>query len=189
MGGSGSLRTTLLEPFGKLTAPRREPQYINLKHKTRVSTHYCYYYYERKTWRGDLINKCLKKGKCVIHVCRHHSSRENLVKIKKIQSYQPTLWLSATELVESSILYFIFSPGSLHYRHESDRCRTLPFFLTFLIKLSKYFYNLRTNFFTVHGKRYPLMESQGHFSDSKYISCHLVFLALSKYIFLVIYTF
>ena len=41
----------------------------------------------------------------------------------------------ATVLAESS-LYFIFSPGSLHssgvYRRESDRCCTLPFFLTFL---------------------------------------------------------
>ena len=37
---------------------------------------------------------------------------------------------------ESSILYFIFSPGSLRYtdvyRHESGSCRTLSFFLTFL---------------------------------------------------------
>ena len=40
----------------------------------------------------------------------------------------------ATMLAESS---FIFTPGFLHYgdvyRRESGRCRTLPFFLTFLL--------------------------------------------------------
>jgi hypothetical protein len=45
--------------------------------------------------------------------------------------------MKATVLAESSILYFIFSPGSLHYsdvyRCESGRCRTLPFFLIIFI--------------------------------------------------------
>ena len=45
--------------------------------------------------------------------------------------------MKATVLAESSILYFIFSPGSLCYgdynRHESGRCRTLPSFLIFYI--------------------------------------------------------
>jgi hypothetical protein len=45
--------------------------------------------------------------------------------------------MKTTVLAESS-LYFIFSPGSLHYsdvdRHESGRCRNLLFFLTFFIK-------------------------------------------------------
>jgi hypothetical protein len=74
-------------------------------------------------------------------VCRHHYSGENPVKRLNIrESFQPTLQLmEATVLAESSILYFIFSPGSLCfgdvYRCESGRCRTLPFFLTFFIVL------------------------------------------------------
>ena len=44
--------------------------------------------------------------------------------------------MKAIVLGSSSILYFIFSPGSLHYgnvyRHESGRCHTLPFFYHFL---------------------------------------------------------
>ena len=44
--------------------------------------------------------------------------------------------IKVTVLAESSILYFMFSPGSLRssdvYRRESGRCCTLPFFLTFL---------------------------------------------------------
>ena len=46
--------------------------------------------------------------------------------------------MKATVLAESS-LYFIFCPGYHHYcdvyRHELGRCLTLPFFLTFFIKL------------------------------------------------------
>ena len=45
--------------------------------------------------------------------------------------------MKATVLTESSILYFIFSPGYLCcsdiYGCESGRCHTLPFFLTFSI--------------------------------------------------------
>ena len=43
--------------------------------------------------------------------------------------------MKATALAESSILYFIFSSGSLCYsdvyRREAGRCHTLRFFLTF----------------------------------------------------------
>ena len=43
--------------------------------------------------------------------------------------------LMKATLLEESSLYFIFSPGSLCssdvYGHESGRCRTFPFFLTF----------------------------------------------------------
>ena len=45
--------------------------------------------------------------------------------------------IKATVLTETSILYFIFPPGSLRYgdvyRCESVKCHTLPFFLTFFM--------------------------------------------------------
>ena len=47
------------------------------------------------------------------------------------------LQLKKITLLAKSSLYFIFLPGSLCssnvYRHESGRCHTLPFFLTFSI--------------------------------------------------------
>jgi hypothetical protein len=90
------------------------------------------------------------------HVCRHLNSGDSLEKRLNMRSFQPSLWLSsavdvykdwvslhlclqlmkATVLAESSS-YLIFSPGYLRYwdvnRHESGRCHSLPFFLTFFI--------------------------------------------------------
>ena len=69
-----------------------------------------------------------KKEECdtyLTHVCRHHSSGASSTADKLMK---------ATVLAESC-LYFIFPPGSLCssdvYRHESGRCHTVLFFLTF----------------------------------------------------------
>ena len=60
------------------------------------------------------------------HVCRHNYSEEIPVKRWNMRSFQPTLWLSSAIDV---------TPGSLRYsdvyRHESGRCCTLSFILTF----------------------------------------------------------
>ena len=51
--------------------------------------------------------------------------------------------IKATMLAESSVLYFFFLSGSLHYSYvynrELGRCHTLPFFLTFFIIKTRYF--------------------------------------------------
>ena len=49
--------------------------------------------------------------------------------------------MNATVLAESSISYFIFSPGSLHYgdvyRCESGKCHTLLLFLTIFMNSNR----------------------------------------------------
>ena len=91
--------------------------------------------------------KTLKREECdtyLIHIFRHRWSRENPAKRSNMELSANNAWLSSVVVYVYNwwkpqcwlkALYLIFSPGSLHssnvYRHESDRCRTLPFFLTF----------------------------------------------------------
>ena len=96
-----------------------------------------------------------------------------------MRNFQPALWFSpaidlslrlklmkATVLAESS-LYFIFSPGYLHYydvyRHESGRCHCFPLFLTFYYYYYYYYYYyivLFSLFFTIFYKNMFLVSAQ-----------------------------
>ena len=86
-----------------------------------------------------MLNRREECDTYMTHVCRDHYSGGNPEKRKyKIELSANTVafisYRYSLVLAESS-LYFIFSPGSLHYadvyRHESRRCRILPFFLRF----------------------------------------------------------
>ena len=61
-------------------------------------------------------------------------------------------------LAESSVLYFIFSLGSLPYsdvyRRESGKCHTLPFFLTFFTILPFQVFLLYKNFYINNSSYY-----------------------------------
>ena len=84
-----------------------------------------------------MIKKMLeRREECdayLTHICRHCCSLHLQL-------------MKATVLAESSI-HFIFSQSSFCpsnvYRHESGRCCTLPFFLTFFICSFKILYALR----------------------------------------------
>ena len=70
--------------------------------------------------------------------CRHHWSVQMTMKKNIKWSFQPAQWLSSAE---SSILYLIFSPGSLCYsdvyRCKSGRCGSLPFLTFFYLACSE----------------------------------------------------
>ena len=102
---------------------------------------------------------------------------------KKIQSFQPTL-CSADE---SSILYFIFSLGSLRctdvYRRESGRCRSIPFILTFFIinKNVSYFigrYNSLSHFQSEQKVRELSSDEGNNFSLLILLEAHMYILNL-----------
>ena len=103
-----------------------------------------------------MIKRREESGTYLTHVCRHHSSGDSLEKRLNMGRLVNTVafmscrhkklhlqLIKATVLAESS-LYFIFSPGYLHYcdayRQGSGRCCSLSFFLTFLspLQLSNY---------------------------------------------------
>ena len=72
------------------------------------------YWYKRKTWKFEMIKILKRREECntyLAHVCRHHCSRESLVKRWNIRSFQLTLWHSSAVDVDS--IYFFFSPGFL----------------------------------------------------------------------------
>ena len=73
------------------------------------------------------------------------------------QSCSLRLQLTKATVFAESSLYFIFSPGSFCssnvYRHESGRCRTLPFFLTFIISPFQVF--LFINIFINNYHKFP----------------------------------
>ena len=124
-----------------------------------------------------MIKKRLKKGKSVIPtwlmsagICR--TSIDYGEKIKT-GSFQPTLWLLSAVEVDYlfTVIYWCYADV---YSHESDRCHTLPFFLTYF-----FFY------LTFPGFPFILILATLYFC--LFVTLYLVFWFFSCHISLIIY--
>ena len=85
-----------------------------------------------------MIKKCYKEGK---------SATPAWFMSVDIAGGERTRWCPRLQLMKGTVLAESFSPGSLCssdvYRHESDRFRTLLFFLTFFIVLWIWHYGFK----------------------------------------------